>query len=101
VNQSIVICPTADAPDPRFEQCEMLSIKTCGRSFQQENRNDLVFEGLAREELVRNLRQVIEPSFFAYRAPETERQPAQVGRVPAMRFYFFFKEPLHAFGMFG
>ena len=79
----------------------MLLIETGRRLFEQEDRNDLVFEDAAPEQPIRDLCQELKPSFLAYRAPETERQPPQVSCVPAMRFYFFFKEPLHAFGMFG
>jgi len=51
--------------------------------------------------MVGDVRQEVESELFLNFATIRRCQPAQVGRVPSVRFNLFFEKPLHALGVFG
>src|SRR5208282_6805145 len=92
MRQCVVIGPTADAIEPRSEELKFLVAEVVGLFFEKENRHDLFFKNATREKMIGNLQQEIHPSFAHDAAPETHRKFSQLGRIPAMRPYFFLEK---------
>lgn len=96
-----MVGPTADAFEPGLKQFELVVAELGIEPLQQEHSGDFLFQHGPGKKFVRNLYNEIESELFPNLAPETSRCPAQVGRVPAVRFDLILEEPLHTCGMLG
>src|ERR1700722_10538301 len=99
--ESIVIGPTADAFEPRLEQLELAVAKLAIESLQQEHGDEFLFQDRPRKKLVRNLHQKVQSELLSDFPTRVSRCPAQISRIPPMRFDFIFEKPLHAGGVLG
>ena len=99
MHQPVMICPTANARDPRFKHSEFHVTKIFGQCFQQQHTKGLFFEVRSRKKLVRDAQQKRKSSLLSDRPANLTCSFPQRRRAPAMRFDLVFEEPLDAYGV--
>ena len=101
MHQRIVVGPAGDTVKPGFKQRKLIISKTAGRLFQQKHSDNFFLQHSASEESIGDAHEEGKAGFFQNGARISTSQPPQVRRIPAMRFDFFFEEPLHACRVLG
>src|SRR5580700_5927995 len=101
MHQRIVIRPTADPRQPRFKQSELILSKLTRQVLKQKHRKDFLLKILSREKFVSRPQQEGKSEFLENCPSAFHRCPAQISRIPSVRFNLFLEEPLHARRMLG
>jgi hypothetical protein len=94
-----MVGPAGDAVEPGLEETELGVPELIRHLFQHKDSKHFFLENAASKKLVSDLDEEGKALFLNNRAPEADGNPAQLGRVPAPRFDFFFEKPLDALGV--
>jgi len=101
MHETIVIGPAADAVEPGFEQTKFAIPKLGVEVFQQKHGRNFFLQHGSTKQLIGYREQEIEILLTQNFPPTSSHRPAQRGRIPSVRFDFFFEEPLHTGSVLG